>query len=161
MDRVEARARAGEQLQPRERAVQVVVGADVARTAARRRRDREQPRAAEPRVLAQREADGRDVGAVRLAVGDHEVGRLLAERGERRLGAADGTRRVARGVQPRADLGFGGADEQDTRLAPPHRSRASHRPTRYWDQRASWKMTPSAVLLPRVTVLTPWRMPTR
>ena len=27
-------------------------------------------------------------------------------------------------------------------------------------QRASWKMTPSAVRGPRVTVLTPWRMPT-
>ena len=27
-------------------------------------------------------------------------------------------------------------------------------------QRASWKITPSAVRQPAVTVLTPWRMPT-
>ena len=122
----QARARPGEQLHARERPVQVVVGADVGDPAAGRGRDREQPGAAQPGVLAQRDADAGDVEAVRLAVGDHEIGRLLAQRRERGLDARDRPRGVPGRVQPRTDLRLGGADQQHARLAPPDRSRARH-----------------------------------
>jgi hypothetical protein len=124
--RAQARARPREQLHARERPVQVIVGADVGDAAARGSRDGEQPGAAEPRVLAQREADPGDVEPVRLAVSDHEVGRLLAQRRQRGVGARDGPGRVPGRVKPGADLRLGGSDQQHARLPPSHGSRSRH-----------------------------------
>ena len=125
--RPQADARPGEQLAPRERAIHVVVGAGAERRvrhppAPRRAHDREHPGLADPPVRAQRTAHPGRVEAARLAVGDHQLDRLLAERRERLAGPAHRPRRVPGRTQPRLDLGFGGADQQHAGLAPPDRS---------------------------------------
>ena len=125
-----ARPRPREQLPARERAVQVVVGARVERrvrpAALGRDGDREQPRVAELDALAQRAADAGRVQPGRLAVHDHEVGRLVGQQLERGGGVAYGAWRVARGAQPRGDLRLDGADHEHARLAAANGFRGRH-----------------------------------
>jgi hypothetical protein len=108
---------AREQLRAGERAVQVVVGADVELALAAAHG--EQPRAADPGILAEGDAGTRGVHPARLAIDDHDVGRVLVERLQRRLRAAHGAGHVALGVQPGAGFRFDGTDQQHAGLAPP------------------------------------------
>ena len=96
------RPRSRDQLRARERPVQVVVGARVEHRVRhpplRGHRDREQPRIAQPRVLAQDPADRRRVQPGRVAVDDDEVDRLLLERRPGRIGTPNRPRCVPRGA---------------------------------------------------------------
>jgi len=113
--------RAGEQLAAGEGPVQIVVGASVERGVSAATPggdgDRQQPRVAELDALPQRAADARCVQPGRLAVDDHQVGRLLLDQLDGGGGVLDGPRRVAGGAQPRGDLRLDGADHEHARLA--------------------------------------------
>ena len=70
--------------------------------------------------LAQRAADAGDVEPARLAVDDHEIGRVLVQRRERRLDVAHRAHGVAGRADPRLDLGLGQADDEHAGLPAPH-----------------------------------------
>jgi hypothetical protein len=106
----------GQQLGAGERAVQIVVGARVERRVGAaplgRHGDRQQPGLRQLQPLAQRAADPGRVQPGRLAVDDHQIGRLLLEQLERRGGVAHRPREVAGGPQPRRDLRLDHADHE-------------------------------------------------
>ena len=86
LHRAHADTDAGQQLRTGERPRQVVVGAALADRVGRPARDGDQPRVPEPGIGAQRAGHGGGLARAPAAVGDHQVGRLVVERVERRRG---------------------------------------------------------------------------
>ena len=130
LDGAQPRPHPGQQLRPRERPVEVVVGARLDRglgaPAARRPDQRDHPRTAESRVLPQREARRGGVQPAGLAVDEHELRRLGLQLVERRGGAGGDARRAALGAQPRGELGLAHADQEHGGLTPAHGSGTRH-----------------------------------
>ena len=76
----------------------------------------------------QRATEVGGVEAAGVAVDDDEIGRLLAERGQRGVRPGRHAGRVPGRPQPRVNLALGRADHQHAGLPAPHGSRIGHRP---------------------------------